>query len=243
MAQPPGFTHPQYRDHICKLQKALYGLKQAPRAWFSHLTTWLLQFGFISSQSDPSLYILHHSQFTMYFLIYVDDIILTSSNTSAIDELLGLLRVEFAIKDLGGLNFFLGMEVVPTSSGVLLTQQRYIADILAHTKMVDAKPVNTPMAFSTNLSLFDDDPFSNTTLYRSTVGALQYLSIIRPDIAFTMNKLSQCMHKPTHLHWQSIKHLLRYLKQTIHFGLHIRPSSTTVLQAFTDADWAGSRDD
>lgn len=109
--------------------------------------------------------------------------------------------------------------------------------------MVDAKPVNTPMAFSTNLSLFDGDPFSNTTLFRSTVGALQYLSIIKPDIAFIVNKLSQYMHKPTHLHWQSIKRLLRYLKQTIHFGLHIRPSSTTVLQAFTDADWVGSRDD
>lgn len=122
MAQPLGFTHPQYCDHICKLKKALYGLKQAPRAWFSCLTTWLLQFGFISSQSNPSLYILHHSQFTVYFLIYVDDIIITSSNTSVIDELLGLLRAEFAIKDLGGLNFFLGIEWNPTSSGVLLTQ-------------------------------------------------------------------------------------------------------------------------
>jgi hypothetical protein len=71
---------------------------------------------------QPSLYILHHCQFTVYFLIYVDDIIITSSNTSVIDELLGLLRAEFAIKDLGGLNFFLGIEVVPTSSGVLLTQ-------------------------------------------------------------------------------------------------------------------------
>ena len=95
MAQPPWFTHPQYPNHS-KLHKALYGLKQVSRAWFSHLTTWLLQFGFISSQSDPSLYILHHLRFTMYFLIYVD-IIITNSNTSTIDELLGLLRAEFAI--------------------------------------------------------------------------------------------------------------------------------------------------
>jgi hypothetical protein len=243
MAQPPGFAHPQYPDHVCKLQKALYGLKQAPRAWFSRLTTWLLHFGFTGSQSDSSLFIYHHPTFTMYFLIYVDDIIITSSKTSAITELLTLLKSEFAIKDLGGLNFFLGIEVVPSFSGVLLTQQRYILDLLKRTNMATAKPVCSPMAPSTHLSLFEGEHFSDATLYRSTVGALQYLSITRPDIAFTVNKLSQYMHQPTLLHWQAVKRLLRYLKHTITHGLHLQPSNTTVLQAFTDADWAGSRDD
>ena len=243
MAQPPGFAHPQYPDHVCKLQKALYGLKQAPRAWFSRLTTWLLHFGFTGSQSDSSLFIYHHPTFTMYFLIYVDDIIITSSKAFAITELLTLLKSEFAIKDLGGLNFFLGIEVVPSFSGVLLTQQRYILDLLKRTNVAIAKPVCSPMAPSTHLSLFEGEHFSDATLYRSTVGALQYLSITRPDIAFTVNKLSQYMHQPTLLHWQAVKRLLRYLKHTITHGLHLQPSNTTVLQAFTDADWAGNRDD
>jgi transposase InsO family protein len=243
MAQPPGFAHPQYPDHVCKLQKALYGLKQAPRAWFSRLTTWLLHFGFTGSQSDSSLFIYHHPTFTMYFLIYVDDIIITCSKASAITELLTLLQSEFAIKDLGGLNFFLGIEVVHSFSGVLLTQQRYILDLLKRTNMATAKPVCSPMAPSTHLSLFEGEHFTDDTLYRSTVGALQYLSITRPDIAFTVKKLSQYMHQPTLLHWQAVKRLLRYLKHTITHGLHLQPSNTTVLQAFTDADWAGNRDD
>uniref|UniRef100_A0A2N9HZY2 Reverse transcriptase Ty1/copia-type domain-containing protein n=1 Tax=Fagus sylvatica TaxID=28930 RepID=A0A2N9HZY2_FAGSY len=241
MTQPPGFNHPQFPNHVCKLQKALYGLKQAPRAWFSRLTTWCLHFGFTASQSDSSLLIYHHTNYTMYFLIYVDDIIITSSQASAIDSLLHQLGSEFVVKDLGGLNYFLGIEVVPCTPGVLLSQKKYILDILTRTKMSEAKPVSSPMASSTHLSVLDGDPCDDPTLYRSTVGTLQYLSITRPDIAFSVNKLSQFMHNPTTLHWQSVKRLLRYLKQTIHFGLRIQPSSTTVLQGFTDADWAVAR--
>uniref|UniRef100_A0A2N9F539 Reverse transcriptase Ty1/copia-type domain-containing protein n=1 Tax=Fagus sylvatica TaxID=28930 RepID=A0A2N9F539_FAGSY len=131
----------------------------------------------------------------------------------------------------------------PLPNGFLLSQQRYIKDILSRTKMIDAKPMSTPMASSTNLSAYEGEPFSDHTLFRSTVGALQYLSITRPDIAFTVNKLSQFMHKPTQPHWQSVKRLLRYLKSTIQFGLHIYRSSCSTLQAYSDADWAGNKDD
>uniref|UniRef100_A0A2N9GWF8 Reverse transcriptase Ty1/copia-type domain-containing protein n=1 Tax=Fagus sylvatica TaxID=28930 RepID=A0A2N9GWF8_FAGSY len=133
--------------------------------------------------------------------------------------------------------------VIPNPQGAMLSQQRYILDLLTRTKMVDAKPVTTPMASSTNLSAFDGEPFPDHTLFRSTVGALQYLSLTRPDIAFCVNKLSQFMHKPTLLHWQSVKRLLRYLKFTIHFGIQIYCNSDTSIHAFSDADWAGSKDD
>ena len=109
--------------------------------------------------------------------------------------------------------------------------------------MLEAKPVTTPMASTTSLSAFDGEPFPDHTLFRSTVGALQYLSITRPDIAFTVNKLSQFMHKPTLTHWQAVKRLLRYLKHTIQFGLQIYRSSCNTLQVFSDADWAGDKDD
>jgi len=243
MSQPPGFSHPQFPHHICKLHKALYGLKQAPRAWFSRLSSKLLALGFRGAKTDSSLFIFKSPEFTMFILIYVDDIIITCSKDSAIDNLLSLLQSDFSIKDLGLLNFFLGIEVVDTPDGSLLSQKRYILDILRRTNMVAAKPVSSPMSTATNLSAFEGAFFDDPTLYRSTVGALQYLCITRPDISFTVNKLSQFLHQPTVLHWQSIKRLLRYLKQTIHFGLQIHRSSSTTLQAFTDADWAGSRDD
>ncbi|XP_059441256.1 uncharacterized mitochondrial protein AtMg00810-like [Corylus avellana] len=179
----------------------------------------------------------------MYILIYVDDILITCSLPSAIEDLLHSLKDGFAIKDLGSLNFFLGIKVVKNCTGIILSQKRYICDILKRTHMLEAKPVSSPMALLAHLTAFDGETFSDQTLFQSTIGALQYLSITRPDIAYSVNKLSQFMHKPTVFHWQSAKRLLRYLKHTIHFGLQIQASKSNLLQAFSDADWAGSRDD
>jgi hypothetical protein len=137
----------------------------------------------------------------------------------------------------------LGIEVSTTTDGILLSQRRYILDILQRTKMADAKPICTPMATSTHLSTYDGETFSDPTLYRNTIGVLQYLAITRPDIAFTVNRLSQFMHNPLLAHWQSTKRLMRYLKQTVDFGLKIQKSNSNSLQAFSDADWAGCRDD
>jgi hypothetical protein len=243
MHQPPGYSHPSFPHHVCKLKKALYGLKQAPRAWFSRLSTRLIELGFHGSLSDTSLFIYKSSKYTMFILIYVDDIIITSSNSSAIDNLLSSLQTDFAVKDLGSLHYFLGIEVIRNTAGILLSQKQYILDLLKRTNMLEAKPVSSPMASSTSLSAHEGEPFPDQTLFRSTVGALQYLSLTRPDIAFTVNKLSQFMHKPTLLHWQSVKCLLRYLKHTITYGLQIFKSSCLDLQAFSDADWAGNKDD
>ncbi|KAF5479480.1 hypothetical protein F2P56_000298 [Juglans regia] len=106
-----------------------------------------------------------------------------------------------------------------------------------------AKPVKSPMASSTRLSLTDGPEFFDPTLHRSTVGSLQYLSITRPDVAFAVSKVSQFMHAPKTSHWQAVKRILQYLKQTANLGLHIKLFSSYHLHAFTNADWAGCPDD
>jgi hypothetical protein len=88
MTQPPGFAHPLFLDLVCHLRKAFYGLKQAPRAWFSRLKTRLLELGFLGSKSDTLLFIYNNGQSLIYFLIYVDDIIVTGLNTKAISPLI-----------------------------------------------------------------------------------------------------------------------------------------------------------
>jgi hypothetical protein len=93
------------------------------------------------------------------------------------DELLPLLQSDFSIKDCGPLNFFLGIKVIGTLGGSLLSQQRFILDILHRTHMVDAKLVSSPMSTTTSLSAFEGASFADPTLYRSIVGALQYLCI------------------------------------------------------------------
>jgi Reverse transcriptase (RNA-dependent DNA polymerase) len=84
MEQPPGFVNHVHPYHVCKLKKAIYGLKRAPRAWFSRLKFFFQILNFSSSQSDPSLFILNTAELTLYLLVYVDDIIITGTNSAAI---------------------------------------------------------------------------------------------------------------------------------------------------------------
>ncbi|PNY01136.1 hypothetical protein L195_g024424, partial [Trifolium pratense] len=243
MQQPPGFHHPDYLDHVCKLKKSLYGLKQAPRAWFTALHSFLLSYGFVNSKSDPSLFIYLKGDVKLYTLVYVDDILITGNNDQAIVKCISTLATKFSIKDLGSIHFFLGVEVIPTTQGLFLSQHQYIHDLLDRTKMKDAKIVHSPMSTSSPLTRNDGTSAANITEYRSIIGALQYLSMTRPDIAYTVNKLAQFMQHPSSTHFTALKRLLRYLKATIFHGLHLKNSSSHNLYAFSDADWAGNRDD
>lgn len=109
--------------------------------------------------------------------------------------------------------------------------------------MANAKPTSTPIALGQKLCLNDSPLFEHPTMYRSTIGALQYLTMTRPDISFTMNKLSQFLHAPTVQHWIACKRLLRYLKGTPNMGLMFKPASKLQLEGYSDADWASCIDD
>lgn len=239
MKQPVGFVDPRFPQHVCLLHKTIYGLRQSPREWFTKLCDSLLQMGFMESHIDVSLFIKRNSSSVTYVLVYVDDILITGSSSEAIEKVIQALSLSFALKDLGSLNFFLGIEVSQTPDGMLLSQQKYIKDVLLRAKMDDCKPIATPMSSSTRLSSRVDEVFPDPSLYRSTVGALQYLTITRPDISFAVNKVCQYMQSPTQLHWVAVKRILRYLKDTISHGLLIRKCPSFTLQVFSDADWAG----
>ena len=131
MKQPPGFENRQKPLHICKLDKALYGLKQAPRAWYSRLSSKLQGLGFAPSKSDTSLFIFNKSNTSIFVLIYVDDIIVTSLSDEAISALLKDLNSEFALKDLGDLHYFLGIEVQRNGDGLHLSQEKYATYLAA----------------------------------------------------------------------------------------------------------------
>jgi hypothetical protein len=160
MKQPLGFEDSAHPKILCKLDKSLYGLKQAPRAWFSRLSGTLIKLGFQASKADVSLFILNQDGLQIYILIYVNDIIIVSSSSSAMDKLLQQLRHEFAMKDLGQLNYFLGIEVHHNSSRLVLKQHKYIRDLLLRTSMDTSKGVSTPMLPADKLSLHDGDPLS-----------------------------------------------------------------------------------
>ncbi|XP_071683505.1 uncharacterized protein [Lolium perenne] len=227
------------------VSRALYGLKQAPRARYSRLSSKLCGLGFIPSKADTSLFLFNKASITIFVLIYVDDIIVTSSSDHAISALLRDLNKNFAIKDLGDLHYFLGIEVTRMHNGLLLTQEKYANDLLQKIGMQGCKSAPTPLSSTEQLSLTDGTPLGSddSTQYRSVVGGLQYLTLTRPDLAYSVNKVCQYLHAPTTEHWTAVKRILRYVKDTVNTGITFVKSSSTFLSAFSDADWAGSIDD
>ncbi|XP_070667350.1 uncharacterized mitochondrial protein AtMg00810-like [Malus domestica] len=134
------------------------------------------------------------------------------------------------------------MEITRTSTAMYLSQSKYILDLLKKTKMSYAKPLTTPAATGPKLSIYDREPLSDGTNFRSIIGALQYLLFTRPDIAFAVNQVCQYMHSPTTAHWDAVKRVLQYLKAIHDQGIVYKPSPLT-LTAFTDEDYAGDPDD
>ncbi|GJZ46816.1 ribonuclease H-like domain-containing protein [Tanacetum coccineum] len=238
MHQPPGFRDSVHPDYVCLLQRSLYGLKQAPRAWFQRFASYITRIGFSHSRCDSSLFIYRQGTDTAYLLLYVDDIVLTASSESLLQQIIGSLHKEFAMTDLGSLNYFLGISVTRDSSGLFLSQKKYASEILERAHMVNCNPSRTPV--DTESKLGDDgDPVSDPTLYRSLAGSLQYLTFTRPDISYAVQQVCLYMHDPREPHFSALKRILRYVQGTLDYGLQLFSSSTTDLVAYSDADWAG----
>jgi histone deacetylase 1/2 len=177
--------------------------------------------------------------------VYVDDIIVTSSSKNAIMTLLQDLSHAFALKDLGDLHYFLGIEVKKSKTGLVITQEKYALDLLHRVRMKNCTTCPMPLSASEKLSIQGGDPLGaeDGTRYRSIVGALQYLTLTRPDIAFSVNKECLFLHAPTTIHWATVKRILRYISGTASIGLAFRKSPSTLVSAFSDANWAGCVDD
>lgn len=200
MEQPSGYVDLRHPLHVCKLKKALYGLIQAPRAWFHRFSSFLLKLGFFCSRAATSLFVFHRQDDLIYLLLYVDDIILIGNNSALITQFISQLHSKFGVKDLGSLNYFLGLEASSIPGSNFLSQVKYATNVLAHAQLLDSKPVTTPMIVSQRLSS-KGAPFANLTFYRSLVGALQYLTITRLDIAHSVNSVNQFLHAPTDVHF------------------------------------------
>lgn len=150
----------------------------------------------------------------VYILVYVDDIIMASSSVHVTRSLLDQLQQEFAIKDLGDVHYFLCVVVEKKPDGIILTMRKYINDLLDRAHMRKCKPVNIPMSSTKKLSKNEGNALTaqEATTYRSIVGALQYLTLTRHDIAYPVSKVCQILSAPTIQHWSIVKRILRFLK-------------------------------
>jgi hypothetical protein len=217
-------------------------LKQAPRAWFSRFATYLLSLGFVEAKSDTSLFVFQCGSDTAYLLLYVDDIVLTASSPALLCWIISALQQEFSMKDLGVLHHFLGMHVQPSGDGLLLSQKQYMVELLDRAGISECKPCLTPVDTNSKVAAADDAPMTDASDFCSLVGALQWLTFTRPDIAYAIQQVCLHMHDPQEPHLAVLKRILRYIRGTLALGLLLRPSTATDLVVYTDADWVGCSD-
>ncbi len=243
MEQPPGFVAQGGRGRVCRLNKALYGLKQSPRAWFGKFSEVALEFGMHKSQCDHSVFYRQSDVGVILLVVYVDDIIITGDDSVGISSLKSFLHTKFNTKDLDQLKYFLGIEVSRSNKGIFLSQRKYVLDLLEETGKLGAKPCSSPMIPNVQLTKDDGDPLDDPEKYRRLVGKLNYLTVTRPDITFAVSVVSQFMSSPTDKHWETLEHILCYLKGAPGLGILYSNHGHSQIECFADADWTGSKID
>lgn len=238
-------------DKVCLLKKALYGLKQSGRQWYKKLDEKLQQLHLKPLDSDPCVYLSKSGKDITLVAIYVDDLIVATNNKKKWFQLKTELAKSFEMKDLGRLNFCLGIEFKqdPETKEITMSQQKYVQTVLKRFNMSDCKPVSTPLNIGLKLSkemcpqTEEEKEEVKDLPYQNLVGSLMYLATsTRPDIAHAVSVLSQYNTNYGKQHWIAGKRVLRYLKGTANYGLHFKKANEPLV-GYADADWGSNIDD
>ncbi|KAL3749975.1 hypothetical protein ACJRO7_011017 [Eucalyptus globulus] len=243
MEQPPGFVAQGESGLVCQLKKSLYGLKQSPRAWFGRFSEVVLSFGLSRCENDHSVFYKQSRGGKLFLIVYVDDIIITGDDLVGITELKTYLQQQFQTKDLGKLKYFLGIEVAQSHKGVVLSQRKYVLNLLTETGMLGSKPLDSPMEQGVKLVADGGEILNNPERYRRLVGKLNYLTVTRPDIALLVSVVRQFLSSPRTSHWDAVIWILRYLKKAPGKGIIYQNHGHIRVEGFSDANWAESLDD
>lgn len=245
MKQPEGFELEGKQHLVCKLKKSLYGLKQSPRCWNLALDTKLKDVGFCQSVNDPCVYYKNKCGEMVYVGVYVDDIIIAGKEDVEIKKVKEDLGSEFDIKNLGTLNYFLGIKVEQQDDSIWIGQPAYVDKLLKDFGMENCNPVKSPVSLGAKLvKAKDGDDCIEQSKFQSAIGGLMYLSVsTRPDITYAVSSLAKFSSKPTGEHWVALKRVFRYLKGTSEYGIQYTKDGSNCILGYSDADWAGDSDD
>ena len=229
---------------VCRLNRSLYGLRQSGRMWNNLLSEFLSNQGYHRSLADPCLYTKHIGKNKILILVWVDDLIIAASNSKLMSDIKSSLSDAFSVKDLGVLNYFLGINFQVNDDNIIMSQTKYVSKMLDKFDMSECKPKSMPCEIDVNNILREvSEPLDNPKLFRAIVGSLIYvMTCTRPDLCYVVTMLSQHMANPKVIHLSLAKHVLRYLKGTINYGLTFSRVKDVEIIGFTDSDWGSSPD-
>jgi hypothetical protein len=189
MVQPPGFHSKTNNSVVCRLKQSLYGLKQAPGAWNTKITQELCKISFETSNADYLLFVRKTRLGPICILLYIDDLIITGADLNKINRVKHELAASLDMKDLGDLHYFLGIEVIRSLEGILISQQHYPLDMLFKFGMADCKPISTPLD-KTIKHRPDSRRVCDPTRFQRIVVSLIYLTITRPELSYPVGVIS-----------------------------------------------------
>ena len=194
MYLPKGY---EIENKVCKLDKAIYGLKKAPLYWYQKFDSFMLDQGFYKNKCDNCLYVKINHNIVIYVLIFVDNILISGSCANEIEILKTNLNKSFKMKDMGLLNYFLGISVEQDVNNgiIILNQKQYLENVLRKFYMLNCKPVDTPMDCNFDYeSLERDKSESDETenKCRQIIGCIMYAMLgTRPDLCSSIVKVSK----------------------------------------------------
>ena len=163
--------------------------------------------------------------------------LIIGNSNGEIETLKRHLHKTITIKDLGRLHYFLGLEVSYIPEGIVLTQRKFIKDLLQDSGVTTFKKAVTPLPLNIKLSAYGGTLLKDPYIYRSLIGNLNFLTHTRPDLSYIVQNLSQFMQSPRDSHWKALMHTLNYVHYTCGQGFVIQGSNKLTLRAYSDLDW------
>jgi transposase InsO family protein len=251
MRQPEGFEEKGKEQFVCLLKKGLYGLKQAGRCWNHTIDPALQKLGLIPSDKDNCVYFHRSNNEMIIICLYVDDLFLFTASSRLLKQFKQGLKAKFEMEDLGEARLVLGMQIIRDRANRTLTisQQAYLEKLIEKLGLMNMNALSTPMIPNAVLVKAPSNHTASPqdiSWYQSVIGSLMYVSNgTRPDIAFTVNRLSKYSSNPDATHISALKHLLRYVRGTLSYCLTYTGTEDQQppLIAYCDADYANDKDD
>ena len=199
--------------------------------------------GFTRGKANHTLFIKRGDGELIVAQVYVDDIIFGSTKDALAHSFSKLMQAEFEMSMIGELTHFLGLQIRQQDSDIFLSQSKYAKNLVKKFGLEFASFVRTPISSNVKLTVDLLGKSVDSSLYRSMIGSLLYLTASRPDISYSVGVCARYQANPKESHMIALKRIIKYVKTTANFGVWYNKDTNDVLVGYSDADWAGNADD